>query len=285
MGRHTHRKHQLGRRQWFINQKRRKRAGMTVALRWTIKNDRDGEGIFTSHQYIPGSPSWLRDGGAASEACIMHWADIAFCSARPAREGIFYNATVHTVADRVVSDIEDEARNAVMEQLSDQDREAYQAHLRFCFDEMFEKIPGSDCYRMLPRRERTWDSLGGLTMDQARARWIRNYMDNGLRQRPVYASFTKDVAYRWGVGLDMVLDAVSLSTHAIVAGVMDFWAKGEQDGQWAVDIRPHLPAITAKLLHTILIQEREGDEKIDWDKHLDDEQLRHVGYNAVSLKI
>ena len=276
--RHYRNRHHRSRKDWFVNQKRSTRADMTVALGWRVRNDVDGMGMFVTHQYIPGSVSWVRDGGQIDNMPIMHWADITFLSKRPKRFGIFYNTTISTVAQKTVDEIEDEAYDAVMAQLSDADKELHHQSMKLRWG-----TPKNGLVELKRNTKPKLDSLGGKTFEQARCAWMQNYLDNELSSRVVHQAFETDRSYCYGVGLHIVLDAVTLNVDTISQAVATWWARDEIDFKEVVDIRPHLPAIKAMLRFQIAVFSKPSGQSIDWTQFSDEEQ-RHLGYSSVAVK-
>lgn len=275
----------MPKREWFINQKRSVRRRKAVALRWRIASDPNGGGVFHSHQFIPGSPAWIAEFGAeAAKRSATHWADIYFMSTRPIRDGIFYNTTIRTLADKVVADMEDEADEAVDALLSAEE-------LKNAFTPpTFERIGNSKFSTMVFSKNPTFAALDGLTRYGAQARHLRNALET-LPSRRVTISCKKQLEYAYGVGLDMVSNAQGLTVNSIVHDIERFRAMGEQDFEVETDITPHLSAIRGMLLFRIASLQRmdahdRGVDEPAFDvASLSDEERTHFHSDAVPINV
>lgn len=263
------------REDWFVNQKRRTRRTKAIAQRWRITQDHNGGGVFSTDQYIPGSPDWVKAYGPLTEdSATTHWADIFFMSNRPIRDGVFYNATIVTIADHLKEELEEEAWNYADSLLSPQQQDA-----AWNF--------GGGLNGMLRSQHPTFEEFDGRTHYGAQSQYMQNVLAN-LEQRTVYVSCTIEKDYCYGVGLHMVSDSPSLTMHSIIQDIHRFQELGEQNFKLATDITPHLPAIRALLRSSI-----ESFERLDarsrnlpeptftWDKN----DAKLVGGFGVPLNI
>lgn len=263
------------REDWFVNQKRRVRRTKAIAQRWRITQDRNGAGVFTSDQYIPGSPDWTKAfGPLTADSPTTHWADILFMSARPIRDGLFYNATIVTIADHLKEELEEEAWNHVDSLLNEQ-----QQNNAWNFS---GEIPG------LPAgRHPCFDEFEGRTHYGAQSQYMQKVLAN-IEQRPAFVSCTVDRAYRYGIGVTMVSDSKSLTMHSILHDIERFKQLEERDFKIATDITPHLPAVRALLRSSIESFERLDarsrglpEPKFTWEK----DEAKLVGGFGVPLKV
>lgn len=264
-------KYKNRREDWFVNQKRRVRRTKAISQRWKITQDRNGGGVFTSDQYIPGSPDWEKAFGPLSaDSPTTHWADIYFMSNRPIRDGVFYNTTIVTIADHFKEELEEEAWEYADSLLSkDQQNDAWN----------FE--------RGFNAKHPTFEEFGGRTHYGAQSQYMQKVLAN-IEQRSVYVSCTLNKEFCYGVGLDMVSDSPSLTMHSIIQDIERFRQLGEQDFKLATDITPHLPAIRALLRSSIESFERLDarsrslpEPQFTWDK----DEAKLVGGFGVPLKI
>lgn len=259
---------------WFVNQKRRVRRTKAIAQRWRITQDRNGGGVFTSDQYIPGSPDWTKAfGPLTNDSPTTHWADIYFMSTRPIRDGIFYNATIVTIADRLKEELEEEAWEYADGLLTEQQRNS-----AFVFGEGLAAL----C-----NRHPTFKEFEGRTHYGAQSQYMQSVLAN-IEQRPVYVSCKLDKKYCHGVGLYMTTDSESLTMHSIVQDIERFQQMGEKDFKIPTDITPHVPAIRALLRSSIESFERLDararglpEPKFTWDK----ETTRLIGGFGAPLNI
>jgi len=74
-----------------------------------------------------------------------------------------------------------------------------------------------------------YEKLGGMTLSE----YIEKLEREIVRNEPptVYASFKIDTSYRYGVGLHMVIDAVSIDRATIEETIKRFYAVGEKNWQ------------------------------------------------------
>lgn len=263
------------REDWFFNQKRRVRRTKAISQRWRITQDRNGGGVFTTDQYIPGSPDWEKAFGPLNaDSPLTHWADIYFMSTRPIRDGVFYNATIVTIADHLKEELEEEAWEYADSLLSkDQQDEAWN------FNGGFNGMRRS--------QHPTFEEFGGRTHYGAQSQYMQNALAN-IEQRTAYVSCTLNKEFCYGVGLDMVSDSPSLTMHSIMQDIERFQQLGEKDFKLATDITPHLPAIRALLRSSIESFERLDarsrnlpEPKFTWEK----DEAKLVGGFGVPLKV
>lgn len=260
---------------WFVNQKRRVRRTKTIAQRWRITQDRNGGGVFTSDQYIPGSPDWVKEIGPINEdSPTTHWADIFFVSTRPVRDGVFYNATIVTIADHLKGELEEEAWNHADGLLS---KEQQDNAWNF----------GKDFNDMKRGRHPTFKEFGGRTHYGAQSEYMKQVLAT-IEQRVAYVSCAIDLEYCYGIGLNMVSDSPSLTMHSIIHDIERFQQMGERDFKIPTDITPHLPAIRALLRSSIESFERLDararnlpEPQFTWDQ----DEARLVGHGGVPLRV
>lgn len=227
----------------FMAQPRRVRRNKAVSLGNRIKCDRAGLGVFTSHQILPGAPEWPQEEGAP----LCHWADFLFLSARPKREGIYFNAFAQTVPMVVAEKIKDMAEEAVAARLTPEDKEA--SKLR----SFTKKLPGKNGgTEMVFAPHRALPSLGGLTVEGAQAAWLRDNWDKVATLVQVRPEALIKTDYCAGVGLEMIVAKSRLDIFIIKDIITEFLARGEaQYVDPPVDLVEYLPQIHA-LLESIL---------------------------------
>jgi len=260
---------------WFINQKRRTRRTKAIAQRWRITQDRNGGGVFTSDQYIPGSPDWEKSFGPLNaDSATTHWADIFFMSKRPIRDGVFYNATIVTIADHLKEELEEEAWEYADSLLTPQQQDT-----AWNF--------GGGLNGMRRSQHPTFEEFGGRTHYGAQSQYMQRVLAK-IEERTVYVSCTIEKDYCYGVGVHMVSDSPSLTMHSIIQDIERFHQMDEHNFKLATDITPHLPAIRALLRSSIESFERLDarsrnlpEPKFTWEK----EEAKLVGGFGVPLKI
>lgn len=212
------------------------RRNRAVALGWRIRCDRNGAGVFTSHDYLPGSIEW-----PVSEGGQVHWADVIFLSAAGPRTGRIFNATVHTLAMRLAESIEEVVENAIDEQLSPEDRD--RARVRM----FLRRIPGKNSSEMVFSPHPVLDSLGGMTVEGARAKWLREHWDrlDNLVRVGESAQFLPGFAF--GTGLNLTTAQPNLTVEAVAAAIADFRARGETQYEIPVDFQTQRATVEAML--------------------------------------
>ena len=89
-----------------------------MSLRWKIRQDPNGRGVYTCHHMMNGG---LYDGEVYQAEGDSHWHDFRFLSRRLAREGVVYTATglewYHSFA-RATAQAEAEFRAEVGEEVA-----------------------------------------------------------------------------------------------------------------------------------------------------------------------
>lgn len=259
------------REDWFVNQKRRVRRKKAISQRWKITQDRNGGGVFTSDQYIPGSPAWEKAfGPLTADSRTTHWAEIFFMSTRPIRNGVFYNTTIVTIADKLKEELENEAWEYA--------------------DSLLNKQQQNDAWNFgqgLNAKHPTFKEFGGRTHYGAQSQYMQKGLAN-IEKRTVYVSCTINKEFCYGVGLDMVSDSPSLTMHSIIQDIERFQQLGEKDFKLATDIDPHLPVIRALLRSSIESFERLDarsrnlpEPKFVWER----DEAKLVGGFGVPLKV
>lgn len=212
------------------------RRSQAVSIGWRIKTDPNGRGVFLTHDYLPGSLDW-----PVSEGGQVHWADIFFLSAAGARTGIIYNATIHTLVMRLAETIEEKVEEAVDAMLSDEDRVKSQTRM------FLRKIPGKSLSETLFAPRQALASLGGLTLEGGRAKWLREHWDQLASLATLGESAKILPGYTYGTGLSLTTAQSNLTAQAVVEAITDFRARGEQEYDIPVDFETQRKSVEAML--------------------------------------
>ncbi|HEX7324307.1 MAG TPA: hypothetical protein VF292_02995 [Rhodanobacteraceae bacterium] len=222
-----------------------------MSLRWRIRCDPNGAGVFTTDQILPGG-TYL-DGTKlvhVPETPAAHWADVHFLSLRHARSGLLYNATVLSALRAAVDDAENWADDRVDAQLTDDEKASLIHPLVF-------EPAGSGTSRLVPAPATRLERFGHRTQHALRAdaleAWLPQYagVRLGARLEPDYA---------YGQGLTLILPT-SLTVASIADGVRAFLAGGERIGLG--DPVPPTDQILACELPTLIAQ------LAGWERWLD----------------
>lgn len=194
---------------------RTQRRDMAASMSWRIQSDPNGQGVFTSHDVLPGSREWPLECGG-----VVHWADLYFMSSRPLRHGVFYNATVTTAAMVASRTIVDRVRSLVMSQIPDEEQELTRVRT-------FSRPLKKGGREMVFAPHTGIPSLGGLTVDGACARALRDSWE----QWPLWVEVCESArflpGYAHGFGLDLVVRESNLSVDALAQCVDRFRSRGE----------------------------------------------------------
>lgn len=204
----------------FMELPLRKRRDLTASLRWRIRSDPDGQGVFTTHQILPGSRAWREHG--TDEGAISHWADFLFVSDRHLSHGLFYNAYAHTVAMDAATQIVRAAEVAVQERLDKHGIPISQAQ-----PIVYSKPMPDGGAEMIWSPAPTLAALDGLTLDGAKAQWLREHWDSLHTLAQVRPTMQVKRDYCYGVGLEMVVDQSRVDVYTIPDIIADFRAGGE----------------------------------------------------------
>lgn len=223
----------------FLELDRKTRRNLAVSMRWRIRTDPNGAGVFHTHDYLPGSKEW--PGDSSGQWAPHAWADFYFMSAKPISQGLFYNVYAKTSLEAAAEAIEEMAEEAVKAQMSEADRKA--TRLR-----SFSKENPGGGSTMVFAPDVGAESLGGLTRQGAQAKWLRERWEelHTLVQIKPKAEIEKD--YQYGVGLHMIVPQISVDTRTIPEIIEQFIARGEvayEDP--AFDLSAHIDVLRLRL--------------------------------------
>ena len=222
-----------------MEKKRRLRASEAVALRWKIKTDPNGAGVFTTHDILPGSIEW--PGNPPGSWPPHAWADFYFMSNRPVREGIFYNAMARTALEAAGEAIEEMAEQVVDEMMSPKDREASKIRA------FTRKIPSGGS-EMVFAPDVGLESLGGLTKFGAQAQWLREQWDDLPDLVKIHPKAEIDNEYQFGIGLHIITAEISVDTLSLPRIIEKFLERGEQAYEDdPIELEPLLGLLNARL--------------------------------------
>lgn len=234
----------------FLDKPRGWRRDRFVSLRWKIRQDPNGRGVYTCHHMMHGG---IYDGEIYQAPGDSHWHDFRFLSHRHAREGMVYSATVRTALMAALDELEDAAWNKEREVLTSE--EYALAH------PPIEWLPaGRGLFTMKDREEATFERFDGLTAWGLRARFLREALDH---LPTIHPSCRLDRQYQSGVGAIFVVDSPRLTIDSLAALVEDFWARGEAPYQDApVDFSVANPA-NHQALRTMVDETAQSWERMD----------------------
>lgn len=262
----------------FVDKKRSDRRDLFVRLGNQLRQDRQGGGVFSTHDLLPGHPHWPLAPGEPSPA---QWADIYFRSRRFARDGWFYNATIFTLADRLVELVTDLVEDEVLKNLSAEEVRATRAQT------FSRRLPNGGI-------EMTWSeeprraALGGLTLSGAKAQWLRDHWDSVHERIALPYQYNTDRAYAYGIGLYLCVAEPGLTADVIARAVHDYWGAGEPDHQafatidWSVQ-RPLLDRLLWAHVHRWdCAQARANGEK---EPSLPEDLEKIMGYESMPVLI
>lgn len=217
------------------------RRNRAVALGWRIKSSPNGAGIFSSHDILPGSLRWPEEDGGQ-----VQWADILFLPQAGHKPGRIFNATIYTLALRMVEKVCDHVEETIDARISPADREAARMKM------FTRRIPGADMSEMIFSPHRPLPSLGGVTREGAQADWLRDQWENlEAMCAPCQESAAFLPGYAYGTGMDLVTAHTNLTVSNIVSAIEQFRATGEIAYEHPVDFATQRQTVEAILLGKI----------------------------------
>lgn len=201
----------------FIHQKRRLRRQKFVALRWLIKQDPNGRGVFMSDHMLPGG-TYRGEAVLANEK--SSWADFYFLGEAQASLGFFFNATVRSVVMSAVDWAEDYAYDRIKETLSEEEYALAYPPLQWIESE-------TKRWRVFkPSRDHIFERLGGVTIAGLRAVFLREAKEH-LPPQPIGCVLDREYAY--GIGALFVAAEEIVGLDCLDRLVADFRRHGETD--------------------------------------------------------
>lgn len=216
----------------FMDQPRAKRRDRVASLNWRIRTDPNGRGVFYTHAILPGSrelPLVDPDG----HPNLNFWANFYFASMRPLREGRLFYATAQTVAKQAVDVLLEMAKTHVDHQLTPVDRRNQRP--RYSYTRL--KNGGME---MTSTTHPRLESLGGLTVGGAKAKWLRQHWNDLETLVALHPHARFDLSYSQGIGVLFLVDEDSLDCQTIPALIERFRRGGEQPYEDpAVDLKKH----------------------------------------------
>jgi hypothetical protein len=188
----------------FLDQSRRKRKLDTIRLRTQIARHAPIlGGLFTTPDHMHAD---------------MQWVDFYFLSSR---RNTFFNATAVTTKCSFFEKAGSLARDRSCELVPPPEA---QLRLR----EMFKKRPDGN-YEYVVRPEPMLSAFGGLTRSDWIAAEERRLIEaGGIEAR---AGWSRDVEYRYGIGLHVLLDVPAITISALNTFITKFRSMGESDWQ------------------------------------------------------
>lgn len=188
------------------------RRAKTVSLAWRIRSDANGRGVFYSRDILPGSREWpFEDGKTHHHA----WANFVFLSRRPRREGVIYNAYAITALEKAAQEIEEKAGLVVEEQISEEDKALGR-------ERVYSKRLPDGGVSMVFAPHRGLPSLGGLTKEGAKAKWLRENWEKLSELVEVRTKVELDPEYVYGLGVHLVVGQTSVDCQSIPQIIEDF---------------------------------------------------------------
>lgn len=230
--------HQRNRKTPFLKLPRRVRVKKAASLRWRIKCDRNGLGVFTSHQYVPGSVDYPLEPGDKGAG----WVDFYCMSSQPLRAGLFYNGYARTVLMEVIDKMEKMSKDAAMALLSEAEKEQDAPR---AFTSKPDKM---GLIEMIFAPSPTFDALGGMTVRGFSGQWLLDHLDdvsNLISIRP-HARLLTD--YTYGIGLEMLVASPGITVESLAQEIQKFWQRGEVEYEdEPVNLTPYMSEIRASL--------------------------------------
>lgn len=221
---------------WQLSQ--RKQRDAFISLRRQI---RDKSSVYGG-QFI--SPHVLNEPGRP--ALYNQWADTYFLGS----DGrTIWNATIVTAGREFWDIVEEMADSRAWEMLTAEEQSAEG-------DIKFEPIwsHGQRMYRMIARPKLIYEKFGGLTLHEYQDKLVEEII---LHEPPeVFESFTIDRSYRYGIGLNIVINVDEINQAGIEEAIRRFREIGETNWLAAQPVlRSELPMESANAAFS----------KIEWE--------------------
>lgn len=214
------------RRKWyeptpFLDLPRSKRRDMAASMGWRIQSNPNGGGLFVTNQILPGDRERpLFD--LSGHRDLSLWAHFYFKSQRPLRDGVFFYATANTVTKVAVEALLKLAEDHVNGLLTEEERKPNLDLFRY------KRLPNGNWQQRQTLAYPTFESLGGLTKDGAKAVWLRQHwheLESLVSLSPVAGL---DYSYPRGIRVEFVVDLDTVDRQTIPVIIERFRQKGEQ---------------------------------------------------------
>lgn len=248
----------------FLDRPRKIRRSMVVGLGWKIRTDPNGQGIFFTRGILPGSRDWPVEAG---QVPVHAWADFLFLSSRPKRDGIFYQAYALTAWEKAAQAIEELAQKNVEALLTDEERNQPRSR-------SFWKNNSDGSVSLVFSPEKTYESLGGLTKQGAQAKWLRENWDNLLELVKVNSEVKIDKEFSYGVGLDFVVDKITVDSFTIPEIISEFIERGEEAYCDPVDLAKYRDVLEKRMRASLWRWDYAQANSEDREMEQPDEDLR-----------
>lgn len=220
---------------YYMELPRSRRVAAFVRQRTKIAADLQGKGVFFSPYLMPGGPQWN------SHMHFFHGShghtECQFLSRGHARQGVWYDAEVCTVAQRVA-----ERWSALVDQRLEKMLAAHGLTLNDVHgDTKFVKDPLTQSYTMETTPSPALAAFGGQTVWHLKHRlWHEVSIEDCKDLTEGYFVNTK---HRYGVKLCATVPNEEVSVSTTVAAIERFWVLGERNVSFAIDWERHVADI------------------------------------------
>jgi hypothetical protein len=196
----------------FATLARNKRRNAVVRLGWKIARLGGGREFWTDH---------LMDDPADPQH-VHHWVDLCFLGTD---RFTLWNAEFITTQVALQDAVHDRAFNAVYAQLSPED---IAQEFAMSWQSVPRKHPAAERTKVwLPQPDRLYPQFEGRSFNQECDQLEAHYL--ATDPPAVGEKFTLDHRYRYGIGLQAVVDEANLDVAAIERTIQRFRDVGEQD--------------------------------------------------------
>lgn len=219
----------------FVNQPRSARRDRFVSLRWKIRQDSSGHGVFLPRYVMPGMKDWNAETCGSAEAPNGH-TEVQFLSRLHAAQGWLYHASILSAPQALAERLEEQVDEQLEGLLA-----PYGGVLAGYPQFSFGSAPRPPDPSPWPR----FAALGNKTMPQLE---LELWEAIDAQDWPeVHLSRSRSLDCPTGIDLRWVVATPDLTVQAVAALVDAFWEQGEEDGPSAPveDWSPYLPMIIA----------------------------------------
>lgn len=211
---------------------RRRKAA--VSARNEIRQCRDGGGVFSTYDLLPGSVH-----AGKGEIWPCGWADVIFLGNDRGRKGRLWNATVLSSPMDAIERLQGQAMDAAMSEAREN---------------------GFPEFSSFSERGNIADFLGGVSLEEWMSDWIRR---GGDHQHLLRSGAEIERGYVYGTGLILVVPVAGLTVSNVNQAIRGFLDGGERVGLFKDGVSADVRSMFSEMVdHEIWIGERARAERL-----------------------
>jgi hypothetical protein len=197
----------------FISLPRHKRNDVFIKLKGEIKREvKSYSGMFTSPLVL-------------DESRESQWCDFYFLGLD---KFTIWNAEIITAKQALDDAVSDLAYSRTFEMLTPEELDV-ECKIEYEPADRCSKTGKLLTYRMIRREPKHYAKFGGLTFSEQKQKLKSEIIEK--TPPTIYESFQIDFSYRYGIGLEIVLDADAIHRKEIEQAIMKFRELGEKNWQ------------------------------------------------------